>query len=520
MAGYTFYPEELDIIHQQNSFNQARNKSFFSALNFNLIKPSAKENVPNSGRITRLFRPLRIILTLLGRWPFQPQPQDVTTISSISSSSRTSPLSQIIEPDLAWIEQRAAAGSRFGQPLPSDPTISPTIPVYDLYTGSLKSGVVFWMYFILTTLFLSTVLLFSVLGFCDFFLDWRLFAVSSWDEEEKRNFESNLVPFVLVWSCLLHSSISSISFIIKRKTVAKFLNYWNFAIDSMDIDVPKGIKRYVLMNHAFFLSFLIIIFIAYRILCLNLIRGGSVLVGILTVRPVIFLFDSTQGLFKIRIFGMVVILYSVYASRAFLLLFSFKSKLLRHAFKIWNKRLKMLIRSSPTATYTDEKLRCEKAFEDYRVLLKLVRLTDQVFGMVLQSYYGSQLLNMCFELYYLARSGTYNKTPLEILAALIVLVQNIYIFFTVSLDAANVNEEAMRGLEILRRTGISQNQSIHRKYLMANMQIIFTQKIVLSGGKYFSVDRPFIVTVLGAVFTYFIIVLQVGPSLHKKIEES
>lgn len=266
MAGYTFYPEELDIIHQQNSFNQARNKSFFSALNFNLIKPSAKENVPNSGRITRLFRPLRIILTLLGRWPFQPQPQDVTTISSISSSSRTSPLSQIIEPDLAWIEQRAAAGSRFGQPLPSDPTISPTIPVYDLYTGSLKSGVVFWMYFILTTLFLSTVLLFSVLGFCDFFLDWRLFAVSSWDEEEKRNFESNLVPFVLVWSCLLHSSISSISFIIKRKTVAKFLNYWNFAIDSMDIDVPKGIKRYVLMNHAFFLSFLIIIFIAYRIL--------------------------------------------------------------------------------------------------------------------------------------------------------------------------------------------------------------------------------------------------------------
>lgn len=40
----------------------------------------------------------------------------------------------------------------------------------------------------------------------------------------------------------------------------------------------------------------------------------------------------------------------------------------------------------------DEQFRCEKAFSDYKILLKLVRLTDQVFGVVLQSYYGSQVL--------------------------------------------------------------------------------------------------------------------------------
>lgn len=132
---------------------------------------------------------------------------------------------------------------------------------------------------------------------------------------------------------------------------------------------------------------------------------------------------------------------------------------------------------------------------------------------------------MCFELYYLARSGTYNKSFLDILGALIVLFQNLYIFFTVSLDAAYVSEEATKGLEILRRSGISPTNSIHRKYLvhstdlfykiqtfaftfprliqnvfvisnkMTNMQIIFSQKVVLTGGKYFSVDRPFIVTV-------------------------
>ncbi len=73
---------------------------------------------------------------------------------------------------------------------------------------------------------------------------------------------------------------------------------------------------------------------------------------------------------------------------------------------------------------------------------------------------------MCFELYYLAQSGTYNKSSMDIVAALIILIQNLYIFFTVSLDAAYVNEEATKGLEILRRSGISPSDSIYIKYLV------------------------------------------------------
>jgi len=76
---------------------------------------------------------------------------------------------------------------------------------------------------------------------------------------------------------------------------------------------------------------------------------------------------------------------------------------------------------------------------------------------------------MCFELYYLARSKSEdaNESTLDIVGALIVLFQNIYIFFAVSLDAAYVNEEATKGLEILRRTGINPDDNVYRKYLVS-----------------------------------------------------
>lgn len=43
--------------------------------------------------------------------------------------------------------------------------------------------------------------------------------------------------------------------------------------------------------------------------------------------------------------------------------------------------------------HKEDQIQCEKLFADYTILLKLVRLSDNVFGVVLQSYYGSQVLN-------------------------------------------------------------------------------------------------------------------------------
>lgn len=269
MAGYTLYPEELD----GQSLTQNRNKSLFpSSLNFLKLDPplGSRGNAPNTGRVEKVFYFLRIILTCLGRWPFQPQKDyyyETRTMANGTLTNHIHPHLPPFEPNLAWVEQGVVRiGHRTGDH--SDLKIPPVGQVH--YSSSIKS--IFWLYFIFTTLFLSIVLLFSILGFCDFFLDWNLFAASAWDDEEQRNFESSLVPFVLVWSCLMHSSISSISFLINRKKVVKYLNFWNEAVDEMDIDVPKGIRRFILMNNVAFIGFLAIIFIAYRILSVDKIE--------------------------------------------------------------------------------------------------------------------------------------------------------------------------------------------------------------------------------------------------------
>lgn len=114
-----------------------------------------------------------------------------------------------------------------------------------------------------------------------------------------------------------------------------------------------------------------------------------------------------------------------------------------------------------------------------------------------------QLVNMCFELYMLATSGTMdldkyvqNKSKkkftfnhflsliidtwilcivycsktehrsYEIITAVVTLCQNVYFFFTVSLNAAFVGEEAEKGAELLRRHALSPTSTVHEKYLV------------------------------------------------------
>jgi len=83
---------------------------------------------------------------------------------------------------------------------------------------------------------------------------------------------------------------------------------------------------------------------------------------------------------------------------------------------------------------------------------------------------------MCFELYYLANSGAFTENDstsfdTNIIAAALLLFQNVYFFFRVSLDAAFVGEEAVKGFDIIRRHGVQPDDSMARKYLVLNANI-------------------------------------------------
>jgi len=122
-----------------------------------------------------------------------------------------------------------------------------------------------------------------------------------------------------------------------------------------------------------------------------------------------------------------------------------------------------------------EKAACETLFRDHCRLIKMMRKTDDVFAAILQSYYLTQVLNMCFELFYLARTDCFRQVTddeeeedflPDILAGFLLVTQTFLIFFTVSLEGARVNDAAMEGFQILRSRGMQLMDSLEKKYLV------------------------------------------------------
>jgi hypothetical protein len=175
-----------------------------------------KKNVQqvHTGRVNNIFSPMRLILLVVGRFPFIPTKSD------------------------------AESGGN--------------------YIVSLKSP--FWAFFFVTSGLIIVAFILITGGFLDVFLGWSFIAIQHWGIHHKSIFHSNLIPFVLVWSCLLHSCVGSISFILNRKTVVKFLNFWNVAVDKLNSDVPQSLRKFVIMSNLWFFFFLVITMVSYKIL--------------------------------------------------------------------------------------------------------------------------------------------------------------------------------------------------------------------------------------------------------------
>ena len=88
------------------------------------------------------------------------------------------------------------------------------------------------------------------------------------------------------------------------------------------------------------------------------------------------------------------------------------------------------------------------------VLLKLVSETNEVLGAMVGSYFGTQVIILCFETYFLVDVG-FSRGWLTSYAFLI-LLQTMLIMVMVALTASSVHEEATEGFEAIR--GALRNQ--------------------------------------------------------------
>jgi len=177
----------------------------------------------HSNRVNKIFKPFLIILSTLGRWPFQPEKRIILKSNNLLSNFNKKSL--IVKDHI------------------------------HVYKNSLKSFL--WVYFGITTFLLVTVVLLFIVGFCDFLLGWNIIPKTKSDDMRKDNIRKNIVSLVLVWSCLLHAAVSSISFFLQRKKIVKYLNNWNVALDQLGFEIPNKIKVYVWTSQLGYGSFIL-----------------------------------------------------------------------------------------------------------------------------------------------------------------------------------------------------------------------------------------------------------------------
>ncbi|KAG7167971.1 putative Trehalose receptor-containing protein [Homarus americanus] len=132
-------------------------------------------------------------------------------------------------------------------------------------------------------------------------------------------------------------------------------------------------------------------------------------------------------------------------------------------------------------------------------LVRLVRETEYIFGPMLQCYYASTVIILCTELYLLAyRIGSSQYSADGVIATSLMTLQTAAVFVQVSLSAAAVQEVKDELTTAL--TG---------------------SPLYITGGKFFVINRPFIITVLSAVVTYFIVMIQfMQPSQSEQQDAS
>jgi hypothetical protein len=133
----------------------------------------------------------------------------------------------------------------------------------------------------------------------------------------------------------------------------------------------------------------------------------------------------------ISIVGYVVFGYIIICSKVYILLFLYKCKILKNAFATWNERLEAVLHKGEVNKTRKEHCEARTGFDhlfrDYVILLDLLRGSDTMFTNVIETYYGTQIFSVCFEIYYFVRSFSAHEEFKQGNTAAIMMSQSVII---------------------------------------------------------------------------------------------
>ncbi|KAK8723829.1 hypothetical protein OTU49_011564 [Cherax quadricarinatus] len=337
--------------------------------------------------------------------------------------------------------------------------------------------------------------------------------------QESGNHELELMGVVIIVGCLLNAWVEVINVIILGRSLCNFLNLWQMFSARTSLD-PTRRLRFASCVYAIFLYAFV-----FAVLVVAVLGPSDMLMGIVDLLTQVLFLVSPQWLAQetlavqvVRVVVALVVchLYMVYKGSLFL--FVSICHMLHNVLEGWRNQLSHTLHvawQDAGLDHLEQHSSCQVVQLDQLVqshcqVVMMVRKTETIFSSTLQCFYATQVVTLCLELYLVAYrigvgTGYYGH---EAIWQAIIISQTCIVFFLVSLKASRVCEEAERCVDVLRH-GLPYTASDKDKFHFGELTVALTSSpICISGGRFFTINRPFIITVVGAVLSYFVIVLQ------------
>jgi hypothetical protein len=231
--------------------------------------------------------------------------------------------------------------------------------------------------------------------------------------------------------------------------------------------------------------------------------------------------------------GLLFIIIVVNA-KVYIMLFVWCCRMIRNGFVTWNGRVdRVLLRDEQEKSDEEREIHRTKLgqlFTDHVVLLDLTQGVDRVFAGTIELYYFSQVISLGFGMYFFVRNllqldsnpGNeiifYPERRADCAIVGMFVIMSAVILFHVTMSPAEINDEALEGLEVIRRRGFMGKKSDEELYFILSMYVSYTghYEIAVVCGNYFTMDKTLFITFLGTMCVYFVLMCQLKIPLTLK----
>ena len=401
-------------------------------------------------------------------------------------------------------------------------------PFNHLYIFSWKGpGVVT---FIVSSLFICSWLIFGLCGYLDLYLNLQGIEETAIKKSNDSSMElddimlykellslidENLVIMIPMLAMILNTIIQSLVALLNGSKASQFLTKWKDDLAFIKIDIGDGMRNQVIFEILFIVFFIFLIFLAFAIpfetngdTNIHFIRNTVTAVKVATFRS--FMEDPRKLGTGVDIGILVMTCYVFSSYKCCLFFYNCVCQSLSNGFKTWNQMTENYFDNLPSygipkSKKDNDPYNLIQLVESHFLLIELVKNTDDIFAPIITTYFFTQVIIICFIIYEVIELGL---TMMSVWAVLL-LVQTSLILYLVANTATKVHEEAMAGFGSLRWAYLRHMTSEEERNVQTLLTSFSGPPIMLTGARLFGIHRPFILTIFGVIVTYFVVLYQI-----------